>query len=78
MEKTLGHEQKITALIHKLYGAAQQEKDYATVAMLQWFVTEQVEEEAQVIEIVEKVRMISDKGGAILYLDKELKKREPK
>lgn len=75
MEKTLEHEQKITAQIHKLYELAGQDKDYATQVMLQWFVTEQVEEEAGVLEIIAKLKMLPDKGGSILYLDKELGKR---
>ena len=44
--------------------------------MLQWFITEQVEEEARVTEIVEKLKMISESGNAIFWVDKELSKRE--
>jgi len=44
-EKTLEHEQKVMGMIHDLYGLAVQEKDYASHIFLQWFVTEQVEEE---------------------------------
>ncbi|MDP2600178.1 MAG: ferritin [Deltaproteobacteria bacterium] len=75
IESSLAHEQKVTAQIHKLYELAGQQKDYATQMMLQWFITEQVEEEATVKEILEKLKRISDKGSAILYLDKELGKR---
>ena len=74
-EQTLEHEQKVTALIHDLYTLAVQEKDYASQAFLQWFVTEQVEEEASATQIVETLKMIGDKGHALLMLDRELGKR---
>lgn len=78
MQKTLEHEKKVTEKINKLYEAARQEKDNATQVMLQWFISEQVEEEAQVSEIIQKLKRIPEKSSAILYLDKELKKRESK
>lgn len=74
-EESLAHEKHITARIYMLLEAAMAEKDYATVAMLQWFVNEQVEEEANATEILEKLKMIGDSKGGLLYLDKELKKR---
>jgi ferritin len=75
-EKTLAHEKEVTGKIYGLFEIAQGEKDYATQAMLQWFITEQVEEEARVTEIVEKLKMISESGNAIFWVDKELSKRE--
>ena len=74
-EKTLAHEQEVTARIHKLYHLAAAEKDTATQVFLQWFVTEQVEEEARVTEIVDKIRLVADRPGSVLYLDKEYGKR---
>ena len=74
-EQTLEHEQKVTAMIHDLYGLAAQEKDYASQAFLQWFVTEQVEEEGSATQIVETLKMIGDKGQALVMLDRELGKR---
>jgi ferritin len=74
-EKTLAHEKDVTARIHGLYHLAAAEKDTATQVFLQWFVTEQVEEEARVSEIVDKIRMVADRPGAVLYLDKEYGKR---
>ena len=74
-EKTLAHEKEVTARVHKLYHLAAAEGDTATQVFLQWFVTEQVEEEARVTEIVDKIRMVSDRPGAVLYLDKEYGKR---
>lgn len=74
-EQTLEHEQKVTAMIHDLYTLAAEEKDYASQAFLQWFVTEQVEEEASASQILETLKMIGDKGHALLMLDRELGSR---
>ena len=69
---TLTHEKKITGLIHKLVDTAMQSKDYATNNFLQWFVTEQVEEENTVEVIIHKLGMIGDNKGGLYMLDKEL------
>jgi ferritin len=74
-EQTLEHEQKVTAMIHDLYALAVEEKDYASQAFLQWFVTEQVEEEASATQIVETLKMIGDKGHALIMLDRQLGRR---
>lgn len=74
-EKVLAHEQHITASIHKLFEAARAEKDYASELALQWFVTEQVEEEGNVQAILDQFRLIGDKGGALYHLDGKLGKR---
>jgi ferritin len=76
-EHALGHEQKVTARIHDLMELAMSEMDHATAAMLQWFVSEQVEEEANAGEIVFKMKLASaEKGAVLLYLlDHELGKR---
>ena len=71
----LEHERKVTAFVHDLYATAQAEKDRAAEVFLQWFVAEQVEEEARVAEIVDRLRMIGEKSSAALYLDKEYGKR---
>jgi ferritin len=71
-ERTLEHEQKVTGLIHQLYALAVQEQDYASQVFLQWFVAEQVEEEASATQIVETLKMIGDKRHALLMLDREL------
>lgn len=75
-EHILAHERQVTHFVHGLHDVALVEKDVATQVFLQWFITEQVEEEASVAEMVEKLRMVGDKGGALLYLDKEAGKRE--
>ena len=75
-EQVLTHEKHVTALINKLYELALKEKDYATQIMLQWFIEEQVEEEANASEILDKLKMMGDRPGAVLYLDKSMAKRE--
>ncbi|HWR39392.1 MAG TPA: ferritin, partial [Patescibacteria group bacterium] len=74
-QKVLSHEQHVTDLINKLYEVAVAEKDLATQIFLQWFVTEQIEEEASATEILEKLKLIPEKSGALFYMDKELGKR---
>jgi ferritin len=75
-EETVAHEKHITACINSLYETAMAEKDLATANMLQWFIAEQVEEEANPTEILNKITMIKGSMSGLLYLDKELKKRE--
>lgn len=71
-EKTLGHEQTITGCINDLIDLAVQGKDHATQIFLQWFVTEQVEEEENDREIIAKLKLIGDNGQGLLMLDNEL------
>ncbi len=79
-EAVYNHEKKVTGLINDLVDLAAEERDHATLNMLQWFVKEQVEEEANASEIVEKLKMVSgDKGIGVLYmLDRDLGQRPPK
>jgi ferritin len=76
-KETLAHEKHITGLINKLVGQAMQAKDYAANNFLQWFVTEQVEEEATVEEILNKLEMIGDAKSGLFMLDRELGFRKP-
>ena len=71
-EASLEHERKVTAAIHQLYTHAVAESDYASVPLLQWFISEQVEEESTVGQIVEQLRMVGDNATALLMLDREL------
>jgi ferritin len=77
-EKVLEHERQVTKGIDALHATAVAEKDNAALVFLQWFVAEQVEEEANVQEIVDKLRMVGDKSSSVLYLDKEYGKRGSK
>ncbi len=74
-EEVYKHEQKVTGLINALVDLAKSENDYATNAFLQWFVEEQVEEEANADEIVQKLKLIGDSGPALLMIDRELAQR---
>jgi ferritin len=74
-EKVLEHERQVTAFVNDLSSAAEVERDRAADVFLQWFVAEQVEEEARVVEILDRLRMVGDRPGAALYLDKEYGKR---
>ncbi|MEK7668072.1 MAG: ferritin [Gemmatimonadota bacterium] len=73
-ETTLKHEQHVTALIHKLYALAQKEQDFATQALMQWFVTEQVEEEKHAGAILEQVKMVGTNSSAVFFLDRHVEK----
>ncbi len=74
-EQVLEHEQKVTAMINELYGLAVRENDYASQTFLQWFVTEQVEEEKNAGDVVETLKMIGDRSEALFLLDRELGRR---
>ena len=71
-EQSLAHERKVTALIHRLYELALKENDYATQTLLQWFITEQVEEEKNAGQIVEQLKMTGGEPSALLLLDRDL------
>lgn len=74
-EDVLEHEKKVTSLINNLYELAIKEKDYPSQIMLHWFIDEQVEEEANASLIVEQIKLIEERGSAMLFLDRELGKR---
>ncbi len=74
-EHILKHEQLVTSLINDLVELAIGEKDHASNIFLQWFVTEQVEEEASVGEIVDKLKLIQDNSSGLFLLDAEMGKR---
>lgn len=69
------HEKLVTKMIDNLVRIARAEKDNATESFLKWFVDEQVEEEAQTDEIVQKLRMIDKSPSALLVMDHRLGKR---
>ena len=62
-------------MINDLYGLAVKENDYASQTFLQWFVTEQVEEEKNVGDVVETLKMVGDSSEALFLLDRELGRR---
>ena len=76
-EATLEHEQKVTGLINDLVDVAHEERDHATNIFLQWFVSEQVEEEENVGGVLEQLKLMGDAQGGLFMIDRELAKRSP-
>lgn len=69
---SLQHEEFITSKINDLAKMADEENDRAAAIMLQWFVTEQVEEEDTVSTVIDMLELIGDSGHGILMADREL------
>ncbi|MHC4914414.1 MAG: ferritin [Planctomycetota bacterium] len=69
-EATYAHEQKVTALINAIVDVAEAEKDRASMPLLQWFVKEQIEEEASASELLESLKLAGE-GGGLFMLDRE-------
>lgn len=76
-EKVLEHEQKISGMIHNLYGLAMEQKEYSAIPVLQWFINEQVEEEKSAADVLNMVKMAGTGPQALMLLDRELAKRAP-
>ncbi|MBU0741498.1 ferritin [bacterium] len=74
-EAALGHERHMTENINNLVGLCVKESDFATHAMLQWFVSEQVEEEATIDSILGKLKMMGGQGPGLFMLDQDLGQR---
>ncbi|MHC4553061.1 MAG: ferritin [Planctomycetota bacterium] len=74
-EHVLKHEQLVTSLINDLMNLALKEKDHASSMYLQWFVTEQVEEEATAMETLGKLEIVGNTPGGLYMLDKEMGQR---
>ena len=75
-DETITHEQKLTGLITDLVEVALEERDHATQIFLQWFVTEQVEEEDSVGNVLEQLKLLGDAKGGLFMMDRELAKRQ--
>jgi len=74
-ENVLKHEQKVTGLINQLVGLALAENDHATNIFLQWFVTEQIEEEESAGYVVQQLKFMDGAKGGLFMMDRELSKR---
>jgi ferritin len=74
-QQSLQHEQKVTAMINHIYEVAVKENDYATQTFVQWFITEQVEEEKNATQIVDQLKAVGDQPAALFMLDGHLGKR---
>ncbi len=75
-EEVYKHEMKVTELINNVLKIAKEEHDAATEIALQWFITEQVEEEDSALAILEQLKMIKESSNALFMLDHQLAKRE--
>lgn len=71
-EAALEHERKVTAAIERIYALAVEKSDYATQLQLQWFINEQVEEEASSGRVVDQLRLAGEDGAALLMMDQRL------
>ena len=71
----LKHEQGVTRAINDLVNLAYEEKDHATQIFLQWFVTEQIEEESSAGEVLHKLKLTAGEGSGLFMLDRELATR---
>ncbi len=74
-ELALAHEKKVTHWIHEIYNLAIQEHDHATHIFLQWFITEQVEEEKNAQDNLDQIRLIGDDKAALFILDQNFAKK---
>lgn len=74
-ENVYGHEKKVTSMINNIMALAEDEKDYATRSMINWFIDEQVEEEANASYIYDVLKMIGDSTNGLFALDHQLGKR---
>ncbi len=71
-EQVLAHEREVTASINRIYEAAKAEKDPKTELMLHWFITEQVEEEKNAQDILDKLRMSGNNPFGVMFLDQHV------
>jgi ferritin len=76
-EESLANEQAVTRAINELYTLTTKEQDYASQAFLNWFVTEQVEEEKMVSQIIDSLKLAGHKGEALYMQDKDMASRTP-
>lgn len=74
-KEVLKHEQHVTSLINDLVDLAIKEKDHASNIFLQWFVTEQVEEEASADAVIQRLKLAKDNASGLFMIDTELSKR---
>ncbi len=76
-QKALAHEQNVSGQINNIYALAVRENDFASQAFLNWFVAEQVEEEKNAQQLIDTLKMIGERGDALVMLDRELGTRKP-
>jgi ferritin len=74
-QESLDHEKFVSKSINELMDLAIEEKDHATKSFLQWFIDEQVEEEASVDRVVNMLKMVGENGHGLMMIDRELAQR---
>ncbi len=75
-EKILEHERKVTSRINAIYELALKEKDYPTQVEMEWFITEQVEEEKNVSDILKQIKWVKNNPMGLFMLDQQLGQRQ--
>lgn len=76
LQRTLAHEQFVTSKINELMDAAEGESDYKTILFLQWYITEQIEEEENARALIERLKAANNSDAGVLYMDGELAHRQ--
>ncbi|MBA3721628.1 MAG: ferritin [Parachlamydiaceae bacterium] len=74
-EQSLAHEQKVTKWIHQIYELALKEKDHGTAVFLQWFITEQVEEEKNANDNLDQIKLNGDDKAGLFVLDQDFARK---
>jgi ferritin len=74
-EHALGHERRVTAAINAIYALAAREEDFATTSFLKWFLDEQVEEEKNADELIQRLKLIAGDGTGLFLIDRDLAAR---
>lgn len=74
-QEVYDHEKTVTSSIYKIVDLASAERDHATTTFLQWFVNEQVEEEATAMKLLDRIKMVGDSKNGLYFLDRELGSR---
>lgn len=75
VEHALGHERRVTAAINAIYALAAGENDFATTSFLKWFIDEQVEEEKNAEQLIQRLRLVGGDGMGLFLIDRELAAR---
>lgn len=75
-EDALGHEKKVSQSIYDIADFALSERDHATHTFLQWFISEQVEEEAAVKEVIDTLKLVGMEGNGLFLFDRDLAQRQ--
>lgn len=73
-QQVYAHEQKVTASIHEIVSLSNEENDYTTLHFLQWYISEQREEEALMRSIIDRIKLIGEGPMSLFYIDQEIEK----